>query len=155
MPRHMQLSVPNTNTLQLFLEVCLCATNNRLVCRISDELLTHICGLRSHSKTAASRWFPRIMGYWPQVVISFSDGRHLHALMGELSQIMDLDQVVLELNRLNWISLFYVVCLSACRCQTELDCHLVKTQWVPGSSEVTGEEILVLDQYVTFPVPKL
>lgn len=47
--------IPNTNILQLFLEECLCATNNHLVCRISDELLTHVCGLLSHSEAGASQ----------------------------------------------------------------------------------------------------
>lgn len=33
------------------------ATNNRLVCRISDELLTHVCGLLPQSRAVASRRF--------------------------------------------------------------------------------------------------
>ena len=34
-----------------------CTTNNRVVCRISDDLLTHDCGLQPHSKAAASCHF--------------------------------------------------------------------------------------------------
>lgn len=53
----LQHSIPNTNTLQLFLEECPRTTNNRLVCRISDELLTHDCG----SQPLSQRPRPRVI----------------------------------------------------------------------------------------------
>lgn len=78
-------SAPNTNTLQLFLEACpLRATNNRLVCRISDELLTHVCGLQPHSKGPWPRVASKNRGILtPSCYLAFSMGRHIFAPCGD------------------------------------------------------------------------
>lgn len=51
---------PNTNICKLFLEECPSTTNNGLVCRISDELLTHGWGLQPPWKATASCHFQEL-----------------------------------------------------------------------------------------------
>lgn len=75
----MQHPILNTNTLKLLLEECPSATNNRLVCRISDELLTHgwvyILPQRPQSPVISKNW--RILTSY---TVGFTLGRHLWAL---------------------------------------------------------------------------
>lgn len=58
MLQYVQHPIPNTHThCSYSWRNAPCTTNNRVVCRISDELLTHDCGLQPHSKAAVSRRF--------------------------------------------------------------------------------------------------
>lgn len=76
--------------LQLFLEECPCATNNPLVCRISDELLTHVCGFTASLEGRGLVSFPRIVTL--HTISFFSLGRHLYSLWDTMADsITDLN----------------------------------------------------------------